>query len=240
MLVDGLDIVLDLTRSGGSYLVDAITGRRYLDMFTFVASSALGMNPPALVDDREFHAELMQAALNKPSNSDVYSVAMARFVETFARVLGDPALPHLFFVEGGALAVENALKAAFDWKSRHNQAHGIDPALGTQVLHLRGAFHGRSGYTLSLTNTKPTITARFPKFDWPRIDAPYMRPGLDEPAMAALEAEALRQARAAFETRPHDIACLWPNPSRARVATAISARSFSLRCASCATSLMHC
>ncbi|AKO26453.1 L-lysine-epsilon aminotransferase lat' [Mycobacterium tuberculosis variant bovis BCG] len=59
MLVDGLDIVLDLTRSGGSYLVDAITGRRYLDMFTFVASSALGMNPPALVDDREFHAELM-------------------------------------------------------------------------------------------------------------------------------------------------------------------------------------
>lgn len=124
MLVDGLDIVLDLTRSGGSYLVDAITGRRYLDMFTFVASSALGMNPPALVDDREFHAELMQAALNKPSNSDVYSVAMARFVETFARVLGDPALPHLFFVEGGALAVENALKAAFDWKSRHNQAHG--------------------------------------------------------------------------------------------------------------------
>lgn len=145
MLVDGLDIVLDLTRSGGSYLVDAITGRRYLDMFTFVASSALGMNPPALVDDREFHAELMQAALNKPSNSDVYSVAMARFVETFARVLGDPALPHLFFVEGGALAVENALKAAFDWKSRHNQAHGIDPALGTQVLHLRGAFHGRSG-----------------------------------------------------------------------------------------------
>lgn len=212
MLVDGLDIVLDLTRSGGSYLVDAITGRRYLDMFTFVASSALGMNPPALVDDREFHAELMQAALNKPSNSDVYSVAMARFVETFARVLGDPALPHLFFVEGGALAVENALKAAFDWKSRHNQAHGIDPALGTQVLHLRGAFHGRSGYTLSLTNTKPTITARFPKFDWPRIDAPYMRPGLDEPAMAALEAEALRQARAAFETRPHDIACFVAEP----------------------------
>lgn len=71
---------------------------------------------------------------------------------------------------------------------------------------------GRSGYTLSLTNTKPTITARFPKFDWPRIDAPYMRPGLDEPAMAALEAEALRQARAAFETRPHDIACFVAEP----------------------------
>ena len=212
ILVDGFDLVLDLTRSAGSYLVDARDGRRYLDMFTFVSSSALGMNHPALADDEEFRAELTEAALNKPSNADVYTVAMASFVETFARVLGDPALPHLFFVEGGALAVENALKVAFDWKSRHNQAHGIDPELGTRVLHLRGAFHGRSGYTLSLTNTKPVSVARFPKFDWPRIDAPYTRPGLDGASMDALEAESLRQARAAFETYPHDIACFLAEP----------------------------
>jgi L-lysine 6-transaminase len=209
ILVDGYDLVLDLAESAGSYLVDARDGRRYLDMFTFFASSALGMNHPALADDKEFRDELTEAALNKPSNADVYSVPMADFVETFARVLGDPALPHLFFVEGGALAVENALKVAFDWKSRHNQARGIDPELGTRVLHLRGAFHGRSGYTLSLTNTKPVSVARFPKFDWPRIDAPYIRPGAD---MDALEAESLRQARAAFETYPHDIACFLAEP----------------------------
>jgi L-lysine 6-transaminase len=209
MLVDGFDLVLDLTRSTGSYLVDARDGRSYLDMFTFVSSSALGMNHPALAGDEEFRAELIEAALNKPSNADVCTVAMATFVETFARVLGDPALPHLFFVEGGALAVENALKVAFDWKSRHNEARGIDPELGTRVLHLRGAFHGRSGYTLSLTNTKPVSVARFPKFDWPRIDAPYVRPGAD---MDALEAESLRQARAAFEAYPHDIACFVAEP----------------------------
>jgi L-lysine 6-transaminase len=209
ILVDGFDLVLDLTRSAGSYLVDARDGRRYLDMFTFVASSALGMNHPALAYDNDFRMELLQAALNKPSNPDVPTAAMAGFVETFVRVLGDPALPHLFFVEGGALAVENALKVAFDWKSRHNEARGIDPALGTRVLHLRGAFHGRSGYTLSLTNTKPVTVARFPKFDWPRIDAPYIRPGLD---MDALEAESLRQARAAFDAHPHDIACFVAEP----------------------------
>jgi L-lysine 6-transaminase len=209
ILVDGFDFVLDLSRSAGSYLVDARDGRRYLDMFTFFASSALGMNHPALADDEEFRAELLAAALNKPSNSDVYSVAMAGFVETFARVLGDPELPHLFFVDGGALAVENALKVAFDWKSRHNERHGIDPALGSRVLHLRGAFHGRSGYTLSLTNTKPVTVARFPKFDWPRIDAPFIAPGSD---MDALEAESLRQARAAFEAHPHDIACFVAEP----------------------------
>ena len=209
ILADGFDLVLDLDRSAGSCLVDARDGRRYLDMFTFFASSALGMNHPALADDDDFRAELVQAALNKPSNSDVYTVAMARFVDTFARVLGDPALPHLFFVDGGALAVENALKVAFDWKSRHNERRGIDPALGTRVLHLRGAFHGRSGYALSLTNTKLVTVARFPKFDWPRVDAPFLRPGAN---MDALEAESLRQARAAFEAHPHDIACFVAEP----------------------------
>ncbi|HUL98482.1 MAG TPA: aminotransferase class III-fold pyridoxal phosphate-dependent enzyme, partial [Mycobacterium sp.] len=138
ILADGLDFVLDLDRSSGSYLVDARSGERYLDMFTFFASAPLGMNHPALADDCAFRNELAEAAVNKPSNSDVYSVPMARFVDTFVHVLGDPALPHLFFVDGGALAVENALKVAFDWKSRHNEARGIDPALGTRVLHLRG------------------------------------------------------------------------------------------------------
>lgn len=214
MLVDGFDFVLDLARSAGSYLYDARNGRRYLDMFTFFASSALGMNHPALADDEEFRAELAAAALNKPSNSDVYSVAMARFVETFARVLGDPALPHLFFVDGGALAVENALKVAFDWKSRFNEARGVDPALGARVLHLRGAFHGRSGYTLSVTNTDAVKTDRFPKFDWPRIDVPAITFPLSEhlTEVVAAESHALSQAEAAFREHPDDIACFLAEP----------------------------
>ena len=137
MLADGYELVLDLDASHGSTLVDARDGTEYLDLFTFFASSALGMNHP-VADRRSSRAhELGAVAVNKPSNSDIYTVPMARFVDTFARVLGDPALPHLFFIDGGALAVENALKVAFDWKSRWNEAHGIDPALGTKVLHLR-------------------------------------------------------------------------------------------------------
>ncbi|MCU1672287.1 MAG: L-lysine 6-transaminase [Frankiales bacterium] len=209
MLVDGFDMVLDLETSRGSYLVDARDGTRYLDLFTFFASNALGMNHPALVDDPLFREELLTASVNKPSNSDVYTVAMARFVDTFARVLGDPRLPHLFFVEGGALAVENALKVAFDWKSRWNEAHGIDPSLGTKVLHLEHAFHGRSGYTMSLTNTDPVKVARFPKFDWPRIPSPYLAAGRD---MDAAERVGLAAARAAFEQHPHDIACFVLEP----------------------------
>jgi L-lysine 6-transaminase len=209
LLVDGFELVLDLVASRGSHLVDERSGERYLDLFTFFASNALGMNHPALAEDQDFLADLLDAARNKPSNSDIYTVAMARFVETFDRVLGDPALPHLFFVEGGALAVENALKVAFDWKSRWNEARGIDPALGTKVLHLRDAFHGRSGYTLSLTNTDPVKVERFPKFAWPRIPSPYLTPERD---VVEREREALAAARAAFAQHPHDIACFIMEP----------------------------
>ena len=209
ILADGFDLVLDLRKSRGCRIVDERDGSSYLDMFGFFASNALGMNHPALAEDEEFRAELGAAALNKPSNSDMYTVEMARFVQTFARVLGDPRLPHLFFIDGGGLAVENALKIAFDWKSRHNESHGRAPELGTKVLHLTGAFHGRTGYTMSLTNTDPVKTARFPKFDWPRIDAPFLADGVD---IAAAEAEALDQARRAFAENPHDIACFIAEP----------------------------
>ena len=50
---------------------------------------------------------------------------------------------------------------------RRNRAKGIAGEKGQQVVHLRQAFHGRSGYALSLTNTDPVKTDFFPKFRWP-------------------------------------------------------------------------
>ncbi|MGG7103033.1 L-lysine 6-transaminase [Rhodococcus sp. 24CO] len=209
ILTDGFDLVLDLERSHGVYLRDLRTRVDYLDMFGFFGSSALGMNHPDIADDEAFSRELAMVAANKPSNSDIYSVPMAQFVDAFVRVLGDPALPHLFFVDGGALAVENALKVAFDWKSRLNESAGRSPDLGTKVLHLTEAFHGRSGYTMSLTNTDPGKVARFPKFDWPRITSPYLSGGRD---VEAVEQDTLAQARRAFHENPHDIACFIAEP----------------------------
>jgi L-lysine 6-transaminase len=214
LLLDGYEFVLDMLASRGSWLVDARDGTRYLDLFTFFASSPLGMNHPGLALDGPFLRELAAVAVNKPSNSDVYTTHMADFVRTFVRVLGDPALPHLFLIEGGALAVENALKVAFDWKSRRNEAAGRSADLGTRVLHLRRAFHGRTGYTLSLTNTDPTKTARFPAFDWPRVEVPAVRFPLEEhlAEVEVAEAAALDQVRAAFAAHPDDIACFIAEP----------------------------
>jgi L-lysine 6-transaminase len=214
VLTDGFKLVLDPLDSQGSWIVDARTGEKFLDLYSFFASAPLGLNAPGMVDDPEFMTLLAQVAANKPANPDVYTTHYAEFVETFARVLGDPALPRLFFVEGGALAVENALKVAFDWKSRRNEAAGRSPELGTKVLHLRKAFHGRSGYTLSLTNTEPNKTARFPKFDWPRIDVPAVRFPLEAHLTEIEQSEqaSLAQARQAFEDNPHDIACFIAEP----------------------------
>jgi L-lysine 6-transaminase len=212
LLVDGFDLVLDTRASQGAWLIDARDGSRHLDLFSFFASAPLGMNHPALADDPDFVTELVEVAVNKPSNSDIYTTYLADFVETFTRVLGDPALPHLFFVEGGTLAVENALKTAFDWKRRHNAMHGRPAGLGTKVLHLRKAFHGRSGYTLSLTNTDPVKTDLFPKFDWPRIDVPAIHFPIDVAAVVEAERRALAQAEAAFAAHPHDIVCFIAEP----------------------------
>jgi L-lysine 6-transaminase len=214
VLTDGFHLTLDLRRSQGSWIVDAETGERYLDLYAFYASAPLGINPPGVADDPRFLALLAEAAVNKPTNPDIYTSHYADFVDTFARVLGDPALPHLFFIEGGALAVENALKCAFDWKSRHNEAHGRSPQLGTKVLHLTRAFHGRSGYTLSLTNTDAVKTERYPVFGWPRIDVPAVMFPLSDhiPEVIAAELRALSQAEAAFASNPHDIACFIAEP----------------------------
>lgn len=212
LLADGYDFVLDMDASQGAHLRDAVTGRDYVDLFTFYASNPLGMNHPGLAGDGPeavaFRERLMDAALNKVANSDVYTPHLARFVQTFGRV-GIPAeLPHAFFVSGGALAVENALKVAFDWKVRKNKLKGYSGERGHKVLHFKEAFHGRSGYTMSLTNTDPNKVAYFPKFDWPRIDNPKIRGGHVEER----EAQAIAQAKQAFLDSPDEIASIIIEP----------------------------
>lgn len=210
MLVDGFSFVFDPVRSNGPWLVDARDGARYLDLFSFFASAPLGYNHPGMAD-AAFRERLLEAALSKPTCSDVYSQAQADFVETFSRILPQ-GFEHLFFIEGGALAVENALKVAFDWKVQKNRAAGRSDNLGTQVLHFKSAFHGRSGYTLSLTNTADTRKYRdYPKFDWPRVPAPGMNfptTPATEAAVEQREAEALQAIHSAIALRGHDIAAL--------------------------------
>ncbi len=219
LLTDGYPLVLDMTESEGVYLRDAVTGRTYLDLFTFYASNPLGMNHPKLAGEGEaaeaFRARLMDAALNKVANSDIYTAHFARFLGTFERVGIPEELPHAFFIAGGALAVENALKTAFDWKVRKNWQKGYTSERGQQVLHFEQAFHGRSGYTMSLTNTDPNKVALFPKFDWPRIPSPKCNGPADLEDVEEREAMAINLAKTAFHTNKDDIAAIIIEPIQA-------------------------
>jgi len=215
ILADGYDMVLDLKKSKGAYLHDSKSGKDYLDFFTFFASNPLGMNHKRLAGDDEFIRKIGEAAINKPSNSDVYTEEMAHFVETFSRVGIPDYMPYAFFVSGGALAVENALKVAFDWKVQKNFRKGYRSEKGHKVLHLDKAFHGRSGYTLSLTNTDPKKVKYFPKFDWPRIHNPAITFPLNSAHTEKVireEKMALAQARQYFETYKDEIACILLEP----------------------------
>ena len=178
ILLDGFRIIIDLEKSRGSYLYDRASDRRLIDLYGFFGSMPVGFNHPHLAE-AEVERDLARAAKVKVANSDVYSEAYAEFVETFARVCGLPPLERYLFIEGGALAVENTLKAAMDWKVRKNMAAGKGER-GTQILHFRHAFHGRTGYTMSLTNTDPRKTDLFAKFDWPRVSCPHIDFSLPE------------------------------------------------------------
>lgn len=207
ILADGYPLVMDIVKSHGSYIVDE-NGEEYLDMFSMFASASIGYNHPHLVKNLEF---LGRMAVNKPTVSDVYTEEYADFVDTFERVAIPEELQYAFFVEGGALAVENALKAAFDWKTRLNKSKGIDKEAG-KVIHFQQAFHGRSGYTLTLTNTKdPRKFMYFPKFDWPRIVNPKLYFPITEENLAktiSQEKLAIEQIMSAISENPNEIACL--------------------------------
>ena len=211
MLADGMSQIIDLNKSHGSWLVDARDGREYLDLFSMFASLSVGYNHPYLIDNKE---RLMSSAINKPTNSDVYSVEMAEFVSTMGRVAQPDYLPYAFYIEGGGLAVENALKTAFDWKVRKNLSAGKGEK-GSKIIHFKECFHGRTGYTMSLTDSPdPRKTLYFPQFDWPRIDNPKINFPLDQNLDLVLKREkhAINQIKDAITNYPDEIAGLIIEP----------------------------
>ena len=214
VLLDGFKIVVDLDKSRGSYLYNAVTNKRLIDLYGFFGSMPIGFNHPHF-DDPTVQRDLLRAAKVKIANSDVYSEGYAEFVETFERVVGLPPLERYLFIEGGAPAVENCLKAAMDWKVRKNMAAGHGEC-GTQVLHFHRAFHGRSGYTMSLTNTDPRKTDLFAKFDWPRVSCPHIDFSLPESEREAdvitREQNAEREIRYFIDQRGIDICAIIIEP----------------------------
>ena len=214
MLADGFNLVLDLKKSKGCRIYDSLTGMYFLDGFSFFATAPVGCNHPAMTA-RDFIKKMGELAVNNPTNSDIYTVEMAEFVQSFGKYAVPPDFQHLFFIAGGALAIENGIKTAFDWKIRKNLEKGIGKK-GRQVIHFKDAFHGRTGYTLSMTNTfNVNKTKYFTKFNWPRIENPKIRFPLTEANLKDVqerEKYVVAQIKNAVAQNPDDIAALIIEP----------------------------
>jgi L-lysine 6-transaminase len=207
-------MVMDLEKSHGSWLRDAVSGEEYLDFFTCFASWPVGYNHPATLEP-EFCSAIELTGRNKPASSDLYTTYMAEFVEAFATRVSPEGFDHHFWVSGGALAVENALKVAFDWKAQKVGVDLVNDGNDLVVLHFRQAFHGRSGYTLSVTNTVPDKIALFPKFDWPRVHNPAIEFDLEGNVcndIEASEAQTWAEIEAACEKYKGRVAAILVEP----------------------------
>lgn len=172
ILVDGFHHVMDFERSHGSWLVDKVDGKEYLDCFGQFASLALGYNHHSLLRNKY---RLTNAALHKIVNSDLYSVEYASFVDKLFKFALPDYFKYSFFIEGGAPAVENALKVAFDWKAKRMGYKIEDEFMPNylNVIHFDGCFHGRLGYSIGLTKTGKLKNGLFPNLNWPSIVAPH-------------------------------------------------------------------
>jgi len=214
MLADGFDLVLDLRKSKGCRIYDSRNNKYMLDCFSFFATAPLGCNPPQLTSP-DFIKKMGEISVNNPTNSDIYTVEMAEFVDSFMKHAVPKNFHHLFFISGGALAIENGLKTAFDWKIRKNLARGKGE-VGRKVVHFKEAFHGRTGYTLSMTNTfNLDKTNFFTKFDWPRIVNPKIHFPLNKENLEnvkKLERQAVDEIEKAVSKDPYDIAALVIEP----------------------------
>lgn len=183
ILTDGMHIVPDFEKSHGARIVDQNTGKMYIDCYTQFASQPLGWNHKVLKEQKRRMDKVTEVRI---ANCDLYTPEYAQFVDTFGKIL--PGFRNHFYIDGGALAVENALKCAFDWKAQKLGLKDSDEVNNFNVIHLKEAFHGRSGYTLSLTNTDPNKIKWFPKFNWTRVLNPKIH-NYEDTGMSIEEAE---------------------------------------------------
>jgi len=165
------NIYLNPEKSKGSYLYDDNSGRSILDLYCFFSTLPLGYNHPIFLTD-EFKNDLLTFGGLKPSTGRILTNFIDEFVDDFHGFVNCDIFNKYFFIHGGGLAVENALKIAFDWKRYINHKTGFEVDGNEMVvIALEDAFHGITGYGLSLSANQLKCS-HFPKFNWPKFKPP--------------------------------------------------------------------
>ena len=147
--------VLDHSRGKGARLYD-LAGNEYLDMTSGVAVRALGIRYEPLV---EFERQIAHVVEELPGQ-DFDHIPQVLVAEKLASIAPGEFAKQVFFTTSGARAVETAAKAAMDNTNRQ------------RFVAFRPAFHGRTGFALSLTASKSVHRNGFPQA-LPVVRLPY-------------------------------------------------------------------
>ena len=183
--VDNAPLVID--RAEGRELIDG-DGRRYLDAISSLWVNTLGHRVP------ELDAALVAQA-GKVAHSTMLgngNTVVVELAEALAQVVPVDS-PHFLFAADGAVAVEQALKIAFQyWVNR-----GIEGR--TQFLALGDAYHGDTVGSLSVGDGG-VFSAAFAPLCFPVVRTPgYADPGWADKACAAVAAHAGELAAVVIE-----------------------------------------
>jgi adenosylmethionine-8-amino-7-oxononanoate aminotransferase len=178
---------LIIERAEGRELID-VDGRRYLDAISSLWVNTLGHRVP------ELDAALV-AQVDKVAHSTMLgngNTVVVELAEALAPLVPVDS-PHFLFAADGAVAVEQALKIAFQyWANR-----GI--AGRTRFLALGDAYHGDTIGSLSLGDGG-VFSAVFDPLCFPVVRTPgYADPGWAEKACAAVAAHAGELAAVVIE-----------------------------------------
>jgi adenosylmethionine-8-amino-7-oxononanoate aminotransferase len=178
---------LVIDRAEGRELID-VGGRRYLDAISSLWVNTLGHRVP------ELDAALV-AQVHKVAHSTMLgngNTVVIELSEALAQVVPVDS-PHFLFASDGAVAVEQALKIAFQyWVNR-----GIEGR--TRYLALGDAYHGDTIGSLSLGDGG-VFNAVFDPLCFPVLRTPgYADPGWSTKACAAVEAHAGELAAVVIE-----------------------------------------
>ncbi len=175
MLKDGLNFILDTKKSHGSTLVNLLDGKQYINFHGGYRSNALGENYHGFTQDD--YIRVARATINKQAHADIYTAEQLQATKTFFELYAKPAgFEKIFLIDTGTLSVENAIKIAIRnhaLKLLQNDNHDNSFYLKNPIIiGLEGAFHGRSGLSMTLSRTDPNKHEYMPKFDWPCLARP--------------------------------------------------------------------
>lgn len=152
------DITIDFEKSYGSYIFDKKSKKYYLDLFCMFSSLPLGYNHP--VFDEGFDNKIKYISHLRMCNNLFHSDELENFENKFKAIC---LHENLHFCSTGALAVEAALKCAFEYVKNPNSI----------VVGLKNSFHGINSWGFITDNNLPSVIDRvknYPKNNWKNLE----------------------------------------------------------------------